>query len=455
MPINSNTPARESDSAELHVSIVSKRASFLDLVRDPVQFFTKISDHLGDLAEIRLGPRRFYVVKSPAMIRDFLVTQAGMFEKFPAGNPKQKLFGKGLLTSEGALHKRQRRSLQPAFHRDRLRLYVDQMVNTAECVSAGWRDQECVDISAAMNVLALDVIAKSLFAVTEAELVADLGKQLHVMLKLVNRFVLPWGDLLMRLPLRSSRQYRSASQRLDEIVYKLISNASSSQETDTLTSMLLDVRHLDGTDLEEEEIRDEIVTMVVAGHETVAAGLSWCLYLLARHPDIQEQLAQESGAVLKGAQPAMADYERLECLQHAFAESLRMFPPIWILGRRALQDYSFGDFSAKKGSVFLVCMADLHRRPEFFEQPEEFRPGRWSNPSWPNYAYLPFGAGERRCIGERFAWMEGVFFLACLLRRWRFELLDRESPSEEDVPSADAKLTLNPRRPIRLQVLER
>ena len=424
--------------------MVSRPGSFLNLIRDPIQFFRNVSNHSADLAEIRLGNRRFYIVKSPALIRDFLVTHASSFEKFPAGNPKQKLFGNGLLTSEEPVHKRQRRSLQPAFRRERLRIYADQMVRAAERLVAGWRNGDSIDISAAMNTLTLNVISESFFDLTDGPMVADLGRQLHTMLSLVNRFVLPWGDLLMRLPLPSSLRYRSATKRLDEIVYTLIRNASASEKTETLTSMLLD-----GTDLSDGEIRDEIVTMVVAGHETVAVGLSWCLYLLASHPAIQEQLAQQTSAILGETQPAVADYERLDFLQHAFSESLRLFPPIWILGRRALDDYSFGGFSARRGSVFLVCMADLHRRPEFFTQADQFLPERWSAPSWPNFAYLPFGAGERRCIGERFAWMEGVFFLACLLRRWRFHLLD------EPAPSPDPKLTLNPRNPIRLRVSHR
>ena len=426
------------------VSVVSTRASFFQLVRDPVKFFTSVSNHLGDLAEIRLGPRRFYVVKSPALIRDLLITQAGVFEKFPAGNPKQNLFGNGLLTSEEPLHKSQRRSLQPAFRRDRLRLYADQMVAAVHQLSAGWQQGDILDISHAMNTLTLGVIAESFFGLTEAALVADLGRQLHTMLSLVNRFVLPWGGLLMSLPLPSSLRYKAATRRLNEIISSLIRSSSHTQDNETLTSMLVNL-----TTLSEREIRDEMVTMIVAGHETVAVGLSWCLYLLASQPEWQDKLAEQTTAVLTNRQPNMGDYESLGFLQRAFSESLRLYPPIWILGRRALTNYSFEDFHAKKGSIFLVCMADLHRRKEFFPQPEAFLPDRWLAPSWPTYAYLPFGAGERRCIGERFAWMEGVFFLACLLRRWRFEIVDNQ------VPSADPKLTLNPRNPIRLRVRQR
>lgn len=435
--------------APTKLSVIRRNASFLKLVRNPVEFFTEVSNHESDVAEIRLGPRSFYVVKSPALIRDLLVTQASSFEKFPAGNPKQKLFGNGLLTSEPPRHKQQRRDLLPAFRRERLNVYADQMVKAVEGLSASWRPGDTIDISAAMNTLTLNVISESFFDLTDASLVSDLGAQLHIMLGLVNRFVLPWGNFLMQLPLPSSLGYRRATRRLDEIVSRLIRNASSIDAPESLPSMLLSVTHSDGSQLKPEEIRDEIVTMIVAGHETVAVGLSWCLYLLARNPDIQGQLAQQTQDVLGNAVASVADYDKLVFLQHAFSESLRLFPPIWILGRRALLDYSCANFAAGKGSIFLVCMADLHRRPEFFARPEEFVPGRWSNPSWPAYAFLPFGAGERRCIGERFAWMEGVFFLACLLRRWRFELV------EQKPPASDPKLTLNPREMIRLSVFRR
>jgi cytochrome P450 len=417
------------------------------LLGDPLQFFNEVGDHDGALAEISLGTRKFFVLKDPELVRDIFVTQGAQFEKFPQGNPKQKLFGKGLLTSEGAAQKAQRRILLPGFHRERLQVYAGHMTDLVEEMSGAWRPGEAVDIAAFMNTLTLRVIGRSLLGVDDEAMLAELGGYLATMLQMVNRFVMPWGSFAMNLPLPSSLRYRSASKGLERIISGLIAGAQNSN-SDNLVRVLLDARKSDGLLLNEEEVRDEIVTMIIAGHETVAVGLTWCLHLLANDLALQSQLAERTAQVLSGARPNVGHYNQLEFLQHAFAESLRLYPPIWIMGRRALERYEFADFSAPAGSVFLVCIADLQRRAEFFEQPEQFKPERWLNPSWPTYAYVPFGAGDRRCIGERFAWMEGVFFLACLLRRWEFG-------SAETKPVAVPQLTLHPKGPVRLTVLRR
>ncbi len=400
------------------------------------------------MAELALGGRRFYILNDPELIRDVLVTQAALFEKFPQGNPTQKLFGSGLLTSEGSAQKTQRRILLPGFHRDRLRIYAGHMVDLVEEMSDCWRPGDLVDVAGFMNTLTLRVIGRSLFGVEDTGLLSELGGHLATMLHMVNRFVMPWGGLLMRLPLPSTRRYLSASRNLERIVGGLVARAKN-ETADNLLRVLMEARRTDGSSLSDEEMRDEIVTMIIAGHETVAVGLTWTLHLLANHPSIQDDLAERTDAVLGDEYPSVDHYPAMEFLQHAFSESLRLYPPIWIMGRRALQPYSFADFAAPSNSVFLVCMAQLHRRPEFFEEPAAFRPERWQKPSWPAYAFIPFGAGDRRCIGERFAWMEAIFFLACLLRRWHF------SPSGSPEPTAVPQLTLHPKGPVLLKVSER
>jgi cytochrome P450 len=423
--------------------IVRRKASLVHFLRDPVSFFRSLSQHDGSLTEISLGGRKFYVLSDPALIRDILSTRGAMFEKFPQGNPKQKLFGNGLLTSEGAAQKRQRRMLLPGFHRDKLQLYARQMVASVERLTASWTNGRKIDISHAMNDVTLEIIGSTLLGVEDKSVMGELGAHLHTMLSLVNRFVLPWGDLLMKLPLPSTVRYRNAATKLDEMVYRLIGEARREHGSDDLIGMLVE------SSLSDIEIRDEIVTMIVAGHETVAVGLTWSLFLLARYPQLQDELAARAVEVLGGDDPTAEDYPRLEFLQHAFAEALRVYPPIWILGRRNLEDYTIRNFQAPKGSVFLVCMADLHRRAEFFRDPDEFKPERWAAPDWPTYAYIPFGGGERRCIGERFAWMEAVIVLACLLRNWRFTVVD------EGTPAMAAKLTLHPRGAMRLYAVKR
>jgi cytochrome P450 len=445
---NSDNKRVQTESGRRVVS-VRRKASFLRLIGNPLEFFRTVAEHEGSLAEIRLGGRRFYVVNDPDVIRDVLVTQAGRFEKFPAGNPRQKLFGKGLLTSEGAAQKAQRRILLPGFHRERLAIYASHMGKLANEMSSRWQNGECVDVARFMNSLTLRVIGRSLFGIEDESLLAELGKHLATMLHMVNRFVMPWGDLLMKMPLPSSLRYHTASRELERIIARLIGQAKECT-ADNLLRVLLEARWPDGSGLSEEEMRDEIVTMIIAGHETVAVGLTWCLHLLAREPALQRELAARTDLVLGAEEMCRVDhYAELEFLQHVFSESLRLYPPIWIMGRRALGKYSFADFEAPKGSVFLVCMADLHRRQEFFGDADVFRPERWQNPTWPAYAYLPFGAGDRRCVGERFAWMEGVIFLASLLRRWEFALVDAGEPA------AVPQLTLHPKEAVRLRVCRR
>ncbi len=426
---------------------VKRNASFLRLLGDPLQFFKSVADHSGSLAELKLGGRPFYVLNDPELIRDIFVTRGAQFQKFPQGNPKQKLFGSGLLTSEGAAQKAQRRILLPAFHRDRLQTYAAYMVEMVEKMSGNWQPGETIDIASFMNTLTLRVIGRSFFGIGDLGLLAELGSHLATMLHMVDRFVMPWGDLLMRLPLPSSLSYHAASRKLERIVGELIAAGRHCSE-DNLLQVLLEARKTDGSSLTDEEIRDEIVTMIIAGHETVAVGLTWCLHLLANHRELQSDLADRSIAALGDYQPGVDQYNELQFLQHAFSESLRLFPPIWIMGRRALQPYSYANFDAPTGSVFLVCMANLHRRAEFFGAPDQFRPERWLNPTWPSYAYIPFGAGDRRCIGERFAWMEGVFFLACLLRKWEFTSVGAE-------PVAVPQLTLHPKGAVNLKVSRR
>lgn len=424
----------------------STPGTFLDLIRDPVRFFRRVSEEGGPAAEIRLGWRRFYVISDPEIIRDMLMTESQRFEKFPQIDPKYSIFGKGLLTSEGAAYKAQRRRLQPSFNRERLAVYAGQMAASTQWKMSGWKDGDILDVGQAMNQLTLDIVAKAMFSIDDFDTAAQIGKHVETMLHMVNQLVMPWGPLLLHSPLPIARRYWKASRGLNALVGRLVEEARAREPADDLVSLLIGMSKPDGTGLSAVEIRDELVTMIVAGHETVANGLTWCLYLLAKHPEVQDQLVRATNDVLGDRVPAADDFAQLSFLEHAFAEALRLYPPIWILGRRALDDYEAGAFRAPKGSVLLVCMANLHRRAEFFPAPDEFQPTRWTNPDWPSYSYIPFGGGTRRCIGERFAWMEGVFCLATMLRSWRFSLTD------EREPELRAELALRPKRPMLLRL---
>lgn len=423
----------------------------LDFLRNPISYFADLERKQGPVARMKFGNRRFFLIHDPELIQDFLVTQSGRFEKFPQVSPDHGLFGRGLLTSEEPFHLRQRRLMQPAFHRDRLEGYAAQMAASTGRLMGEWKGGEVVDAAGAMNRLALDIVTRTLFSTAADHRAEEIAGELDVVLHALNRLVMPWGELWLRTPLPSSKRYKAALRRLNEIVQGFVQERrESGEERGDLLGMLLAARDAEtGEAMSDAQIRDEVMTIFVAGHDTTANGLTWTLYLLARHGAIQDRVAGEIGAALGGRPAGFADYSRLTAVEHVFAESMRMYPPVWILGRKALRDYERGDFSAPAGSVLLVCMAVLHRNGAFFEAPDEFRPERWASPSWPRYAYLPFGAGARMCVGERFAWMEGVLCLAGLLGRWRFEAVD-------DAPAVPlGLLTLRPKHGLRLRITPR
>ena len=246
-----------------------------------------------------------------------------------------------------------------------------------------------------MSQLTLDIVARSLFTTEAGDKAATIAHELEIVLKMLNQLVMPWGPLLLDLPLPASRRYRAALAKLDEIVYGVIdTRLRSGQDGGDLLGMLLIARDADtGERMERLQIRDEVMTIFVAGHETAANALAWTLYLLAANPEARAEMEAEISRVAGDRPPGPEDYPNLPYCQRVFCESMRMFPPVWILGRRALAPYTFEDFSAPKGSILLVCMAVLHRRAEFFPDPDRFWPDRWLESSTPKFAYLPFGGG--------------------------------------------------------------
>jgi cytochrome P450 len=421
------------------------------MIQNPLRYFAHLADSQGPRAHLKLGNRHFYLLNDPELIRDLLITQGAAFEKFPRIERTKGLFGEGLLTSEDPFHLRQRRLMQPAFQRERIAGYGRMMTRCTQALMADWRDGQEIEATEAMSQLTLEIVARSLFTTEAGDKAATIAHELEVVLKMLNQLVMPWGPLLLGLPLPASRRYRAALHQLDEIVYGVIDDRiASGADHDDLLGMLLSVRDAEtGERMDRLQIRDEVMTIFVAGHETAANALAWTLYLLAANPDIREQMEQELDQVLGGRPPGPEDYPQLPLCQRVFQESMRLYPPVWILGRRALDAYSYQDFAAPKGSILLVCMAVLHRREEFFPEPDRFLPDRWLQPTAPKFAYLPFGGGGRLCIGERYAWMEGVLCLANLAQRYRLDLL----PGNQVEPLG--LLTLRPKHGLRMRISAR
>ncbi len=415
------------------------------LRRDPLAFLTRLAREHGDVARFRLGPVDVHLVNRPDWIRDVLVTHADLFHKGRGLERAKRLLGEGLLTSEDPVHLRQRRMMQPAFHRDRIAAYADVMTAQAERMSARWRGGETRDLAQEMSRLTLAVVGRTLFD-SDVEAEADeIGDALTIALGLFGRtFSLPFFPVIDRLPLPSNRRFAKARARIDATIGRLIAERRRAPggRTDLLTLLVqASDTEGDGTGMNDVQVRDEAVTIFLAGHETTANALTWTWYLLSRNPEVEARLHAEVDAL--GAPPGFADLPKLGYTEMVLAESMRLFPPAWIIGRRAMTDYEVGGYRIRRGSIVVCSQWVTHRDPRFFPDPERFDPERFrpeAKEARPKFAYFPFGGGPRVCIGEGFAWMEGMLLLAAVARRWRLRL----APGHLVVPAPS--ITLRPTR---------
>ena len=366
------------------------------------------------------------------------------------------VLGDGLLTSEEPLHAQQRRFIQPAFHRERILEYARPMLECANELSRSWLDEDeadgglIVDIHDVMSQLTLAIVGKSLFGVgfeQDAKRITRAAAELMAVVKLI---FWPFSRLLMELPIPSMIRFHRARKDLDQVIRKLIGQrAKDSANRNNLLSALLASRGpqapIEGEELV-RQVRDEVLTLVLAGHETVANALTYAFVLLARNPAVAVRMREEIEAVARDEDIAPGHFEKLVFTRAVLAESMRLYPPAWVLARTAKASYTLQGHTIPKGSILFASQYVLHRDPRFFVDPEEFRPERFVNPVHPRFAYFPFGAGPRQCIGEGFAWMEGVLVLATLWRTWDCELLLREGPA------LDPAVTLRTRGPVPMRV---
>lgn len=409
------------------------------LLSDPIAFFRAAAEAQGPVARIQFGSREFVLLNDPEIIEDLLIRHASSFEKFPRISRTRGLFGEGLLTSEEPLHLKQRRLAQPAFHRDRLSAYADEMVAATTRLTSRWTNGAAINAAHDMGNLALDIVSRTLFSTQTDSQAEQIGVALDQVVSTLNHLVTPWGNLLLSIPSPLRRRYRSALEELDQIIYGFIADRRKSRiEHTDLLSMLMNARDPDsGMGMPDLQLRDELMTIFVAGHDTTANALAWTLYLLSQHPQERARLEEEIDTVLQGRPANMNDAAMLPQTAAVFRESLRLYPPVWILGRRALKPIETPLIQLRRGAIVLVSMAVLHRRLELYEEPELFDPARRETKH--RYAFLPFGAGSRLCIGERFAWLEGVLCLATIMQKWRLDLVPGTNVEAQPL------LTLRPR----------
>jgi cytochrome P450 len=390
------------------------------------------------------GPIRVVVVNDPEAIQDVLVRNHRSYRKDPGFNALRKFLGNGLLTNEGEHHLRQRRLIQPAFHKQRIAHYAESMVDYARAMSRGWQDGATVDMSAEMMSVALSIIGKTMFNADVSDDAERVAHALDVVIRYHDRYALPAvGKFFDCLPLDSTRRFHQALQDLDQTIYRFIrEHEEAGEDTGDLLSMLLFAHHDDdGARMPLEQVKDEAITLFLAGHETTAIALTWTWYLLSQHPDVAARMHAEIDAVLEGGRRATADdLGQLAYTRRVFTEAMRLYPPAYGFGREALEENIVADFKVRKGDMVVVSPYVTQRMPEWFPEPERFDPDRWLPERAAHlhkFAYFPFGGGQRKCIGEPFAWMEGVLVLATLAQDW--------SPSL----APEARIGLEPRITLR------
>jgi cytochrome P450 len=402
--------------------------------RDPLGFLARLARDYGDVAHFTIGSQHLFVLSHPEAVREVLVTQHRNFAKGRGLERAKRLLGEGLLTSEGEQHLRQRRLAQPAFHRDRIAAYAGVMVDCAIRERERWIPGAEFDLHATMMRLTLAIAGRTLFDTDVEGEASVIGEALSTSMALFRNLTIPFAEILERLPIPAARRFEQAKARLDATVVWLIrEHGQSGQDRGDLLSMLLQARDEEHPDLgmTEEQLRDEVLTILLAGHETTANALTWALYLLALHPETARQLEAEVDSLLGGRAAAVSDAPRLRFTAQVLAEAMRLYPPAWVIGRRALETCEVAGFTIPARSILLMSQYVMHRDPRFFPDPGEFLPERWRadvESGWPFQgrsaarAYFPFGAGPRICIGEQFAWMEGVLVLATVVQRWRMRL---------------------------------
>jgi cytochrome P450 len=424
---------------------------------NPILLFEHLRRY-GRAAHYRIVFSDVVLFSDPSDIREVLIDKAASFGKDRTQKRMKILLGEGLITSDGEKHMRGRRIAAPAFHRQRIQHYAGQIVDLADGLSRQWEAGAPMDIAAEMMKLALQITARTLFDTAVTAEIQVISDQVNIIMDLYNYLVaLPRAELLLDLPLPRMRRFRRAKARLDEVVDGMIQarrreggTSSGLEQRGDLLSMLLAARddqaEGDGRKLTAGELRDQVLTLFLAGYETVANALAWTWTLLGQNPAVEMRLHEELDAALAGRLPTLEDLPRLEYTAMVLAESMRLYPPAWAMGREALEDVAIGPYRLRKGTMVLFSQYMVHRDPRWFPHPERFWPERFTaeaKAARPRFAYFPFGGGGRQCIGESFAWMEATLALATIAQRWRLALV----PGQTIEPQP--KITLRPRNGIR------
>lgn len=424
--------------------------------RAPLRLFAESFERYGDVSRLRFGNIGAHLVRGPANVQHILQTHSRNYGKQTRGFEMLRLIlGQGLLTSEGDFWLRQRRIAQPAFHRTRIAGFALEMGRAAE-ESAGRLERAArtgaiVDVAAEMMRVALQIVSRTLFSADVSGDADRIGAALNTLLRQANdrmrrAFLLP-----LSIPTPANLRFRAARRTLDALVLQLIADRrrAAGEATDLLGMLMAARDETTGESMTDRQLRDEAMTIILAGHETTAVALTWTWMLLSQHPVEARALHAELSQVLAGRAPQLADLPRLPRTRAVIEESMRLFPPAWIIGRSVANDDALAGYRIPAGSLVLVSTYGAHRDPRIFENPEAFDPERFlrrPEAQLPRFAYFPFGGGPRVCIGNAFALMEAQLVLAHLAQRFRLDLVPGHPVDPE--PS----ITLRPRHGMRMTV---
>jgi cytochrome P450 len=418
---------------------------------DPIRLFEYLTAHFNRVSSYRIGPSQIVLMNDPELIREVLIVQPQNFIKERTQKRMKILLGEGLITSDGEVHRRQRRIAAPAFHRQRIQAYGSGMVERAAAMRDSWREGIELDASAEMMRLALQIVARTLFDSDVTKDVQLINDEVNAIMRLYNFLVaMPQLEAWLHLPIPGVMRFRRARKRLDKVVYRMIeARRRSGTDGGDLLSMLLASRdeEADHMGMTNEQLRDEVLTIFLAGYETVANALSWTWLLLGQNPDAEAKLHAEIDAVLGGRLPTLEDLPQLRYAEMVIAESMRLYPPAWAMGRQATCDVEIGPYKLPAGTFIFFSQYIIQRNADFFTDPLRFDPERFTperKAGRPRFAYFPFGGGSRQCIGESFAWMEAILSLVTLAQRWRLRLVPDQKVGVQP------KITLRPKYPIRV-----
>jgi cytochrome P450 len=417
---------------------------------DPLAVFTGWAHEFGDMFYYRAGWIHVYFLNHPDLIELVLISQSQNFAKDKVIQNSRWFLGQGLLTSEGSEWRRQRRLCQPAFHRERLSSYGQTMGAYSEEMMTAWPDGEVRDIHQEMMQLTMRIVAKVLFSVEVSEDAQKIAAALNLLMRHTSGLRMIMPPPLRHIPLPALVRVKRAVHELDEIVNRIIRRRrASGEDTGDLLSMLMSARDEDGSAMTDRQLRDEIMTFLLAGHETTAVSLSWTWYLLSQHPEASQKLRQELNEVLQGRTPQLEDLPHLPYTDKVIKESMRLYPPAWSLARTTVKATEIGGYRIPVGANVVMSPWIMHRDRRFFENPEQFDPDRWSGQAaqqLPRFAYFPFGGGPRLCIGASFAMMETNILLATIAQRFQLRLI----PGHPVTPQPG--ITLRPRHGIRMKM---